>query len=83
MPTRNIPVEPSLAVAPSSIWPTMPNGAEIAPPTRPTTIAVSSRMPRTRQKPPVTSANDLVIASTSGSLSSTISTGANISTVYR
>ena len=40
-------------------------------------------MPSTRQKPLRTSAKDLVIASITGSLSSTISTGANNTTVYR
>ena len=66
---------------PSISWPAMLNGAATASAITVATMNVSSRMPNTRQKLLRTSANDLVIASMTGSLSSTISTGANSATV--
>ena len=65
----------------SMTWPTMLNGVAIALAITDATINVSVRIPSTRQKPLRTSAKDLVIASMTGSLYSTISTGANSTTV--
>src|ERR1700758_4036782 len=64
-------------------WPAMPNGIATALATTDATRNVSARIPNTRQRPLRTNAYDLVIASMTGSLSSTISTGANNTMVYR
>src|SRR5271163_1146519 len=80
VPSNMTPVD---GVPASITWPTMLNGTATASPTTVTTMYVSARMPSTRQKPLRTSAKDLVTASTTGNLSSTISTGANNTTVYR
>src|ERR1700761_1903010 len=80
VPASRTPVD----TPPASItWLTMLNGAATAPETTLATMYVSTRMPSTRQKPLRTNENDLVIASITDSLSSTISTGANNATVYR
>ena len=61
----------------------MLNGTATALATMEATRKVSVRMPSTRQNPLRTSLNDRAIASRTGSRSSTISTGANSTTVYR
>ncbi len=59
------------------------NGIDTAPATTPATIVASSRIPSTRQKSPLTSLTDRLIAAKTPRRSNTISGGAKLSTVQR
>src|SRR6201996_6696812 len=64
-------------------WLTMLNGTATAPEITAATRNVSAQMPSTRQKPLRISAKDLSLVSKTGIRSSTISTDANNSALYR